>query len=112
MNNQGSPHKEAVLALLVKGHQPAEISRILGITREIVCGIRFRHMDGHVPRKPKAKANRPMEQVSHFKTCQYIEGEPRQHQMCGQKSVPGFSYCLDHVRVCYLTREQREAMPI
>lgn len=111
MNNQGSPHKEAVLALLHKGHEPAEISRILGISREAVCGIRFRHMDGHIPRKPRPKANRPMEQVSHFKTCQYIEGDPCQHQMCGKPTQRGFSYCPEHTRICYLTKEQREAMP-
>lgn len=36
-----------------------------------------------------------------FKTCQYLGGDPKQRQFCGDPTFEHYSYCQTHVYVCY-----------
>lgn len=40
--------------------------------------------------------------VAPEKTCQWINGEPRDRSFCASPSKPGSSYCEQHHAVCYV----------
>lgn len=37
-------------------------------------------------------------------TCQWLEGEPRERNFCGDATQPGSSYCATHHARCFIKR--------
>ena len=60
-----------------------------------------RHQPGA---RPEASAHRERSLVPPARTCQYIgetTGDPRDWTFCGKPVLEGWSYCAEHVAVCY-----------
>ena len=54
--------------------------------------------------RPEAGARRERSLVPPARTCQYIgetKGSPRDWTFCGKPALEGWSYCAEHVAVCY-----------
>ncbi len=54
--------------------------------------------------RPKAGAHRERSLMPPARTCQYIgeaKGNPRDWTFCGKPALEGWSYCAEHVAVCY-----------
>lgn len=87
--------------LFERGLSDAEIAEKLE-DRSINAIVRQRANLGLV-RKPNQRADRPMMAVAPAKTCQWIEGDPKNgdYEMCGKPSVEGRSYCAPHLRRAY-----------
>ncbi len=49
----------------------------------------------------KCQPTLPADGGSPFKTCQFLDGEPRSRRFCGEPTFNFSSYCEEHFAVCY-----------
>lgn len=58
--------------------------------------------------KPVKRVNWFLKAGAPFTTCQWLEGEPKERNFCGDPSVPGKSYCARHAARCFLKNKESE----
>ena len=93
---------DTLCKLFERGMSDTEIAARLD-NRSISAVVRQRANLGLV-RRPDRRSERPMMAVAPAKTCQWIEGDPKEgdYTMCGKPSVEGRSYCAGHARRAYV----------
>lgn len=96
-----------------------EISERLGITRGAVSGIVTYYRDQLSPAtqerlslrhcKSEEKPRRDLGTFAPVKTCQWLYGEGKDRNFCGEEVQPGSSYCAKHHAICHVSDDQNEA---
>lgn len=104
--------KETLLkALIVEGLSSSEIGKKLGLTKNAVLGKahRMRLTFGGTSDPYRKRQGKFQVQSGNFnvvRTCQWLHGDPKDRNFCGQKTRHGSSWCDEHKKIVFARKDE------